>query len=184
MTASGSSRPRRVLVIGPGGAGKTTVARAMAEALDLPLVHLDRLYWHAGWNPTPEDEWHRMVDQLIAQEAWIMDGNYGGTLPARLAAADLVVFLDMPRATCLWSLLRRRVQFRGRARPDLPPGCDERLTMAFLWWVWTYRRRRRPDILERLAELRPTQRAVILRHRRDVRRFLDELQRNAYAQSP
>ena len=87
---------RRILVIRSGGAGKSTAARAIAAAAGLPLVHLDRVFWHAGWQPTPDEEWARIVDAWIAEEEWVIDGNYGGTLPSRLARAEAVVFLHVP----------------------------------------------------------------------------------------
>src|SRR5437879_8580011 len=81
---------KRVLVIGSGGTGKTTVARRLAQRTGLPLIHLDLLYWRPGWQPTPGEEWHETVRRLVAGESWIIDGNYGVTLDLRVAACDTV----------------------------------------------------------------------------------------------
>src|SRR5918992_1400387 len=126
---------QRVLVIGSGGSGKSTVAKEIARRLHLPLVHLDALYWQPGWRATPTSAWERVVHQLIAAPWWVMDGNYGGTLDVRLAACDTVVFLDVPRVICLWRILRRRLQFRRGTRADMAPRCPERLTWEFVRWV-------------------------------------------------
>jgi len=163
---------RRVLVIGAGGAGKSTFAVRLGERTGLPVVHLDREHWRPGWIEPAPDAWQATVARLIAGERWILDGNFGGTLDQRLAACDTVVFLDMPRAQCLWRVLRRRFRHRGRARPDMAPGCNEKLSLGFLWWIWTYPARRRPALLRRLQRLRPGQVAVILRSDADVERFL------------
>lgn len=104
-----------------------------------------------------------------------MDGNYGGTLDARLAACDTVVFLDVPRLVCIARVIRRALRYAGRTRPDMAPGCPERLTWEFLAWVWTYPTRRRPDVLRRLAALPPETRVAILRTRRDVERFVEAI---------
>lgn len=162
-------------MIGCGGAGKTTVAKALAAKTGLPLIHLDRLFWHPGWVPTPDAEWDRVVADLIARDRWILDGNYGRTLPMRLAACDTVVFLDMPTRVSLWRAFKRQLQYRGRTRPDLADGCPEQWSLEFLQWIWTYRRRRRPEILRRLAELANTRRIVILRSETAVRDFLASL---------
>ena len=87
--------------------------------------------------PTPDPEWDRITADLSAGDRWIMDGNYGRTLPVRLAAADTVIFLDLPRVVCTWRVLKRQVRWLGRVRPDAAPGCPERLTWEFVSWVWT-----------------------------------------------
>jgi adenylate kinase family enzyme len=163
---------RRILLIGSGGAGKSTMATRLGAMLGLPVIHLDAHYWRAGWVATPADEWRAHVADLASGDAWIMDGNYGGTMEQRLAACDTVIFLDLPRTVCLWRILRRTIRFAGRSRPDMTPGCPERLTWEFAWWVWTYPTRRRPGVLQRLAALPATTRVLRLRSARDVERLL------------
>jgi len=166
---------RRVLVIGPGGAGKSTLARRLGERLGLEVIHLDRFYWGAGWAEPPKEEWARRVEELLGREAWVMDGNYSGTLGRRLEACDSVVFLDLPRASCVWRVLKRLVTSRWRGRPDMAEGCPERFSLAFLKWVWNYRSRSRPKVLALLDEGCAGKRVVVLRSRAEVERFLAEL---------
>ena len=166
---------RKVLVIGSGGAGKSTFAARLGERTGLPVIHLDALFWRAGWQETPREEWAARVDELLARGEWIMDGNYGGTMERRLAACDTVVFLDFPRALCLWRVVKRRTRFRGRSRPDMAEGCRERLNLEFVRWIWTYPRAKRPGVLKRLSELSEGQRVVVLSSPREARRFLEAL---------
>jgi adenylate kinase family enzyme len=91
----------RVMIVGSAGAGKSTLARALARRTGLPLVHLDALYWQPGWVETPRPRWREVQREALAGERWIADGNYGGTLE-RLALADVVVLLEYSRWICLW----------------------------------------------------------------------------------
>ena len=166
---------QRVLVIGSGGAGKTTFAARLARRTGLPLVHLDALYWRPGWVKPEKDEWAQTVEGLIARDRWVMDGNYAGTLDRRLDACDTAISLDLPRAVCLWRALRRRVRYHRRTRPDLQPGSPERLTWEFVRWIWRYPAAQQPRVLARLDALRPDQRAVILRTPAQVEAFLRAL---------
>lgn len=142
---------RRILLIGCGGAGKSTLARRIAARTGLPLIHLDALYWKHGWLETQSAEWRETVTELLQRNAWVMDGNYGGTLDLRIAACDSVIFLDLPPTVCLWRVIRRRLRYRGESRPDMTPGCLERLDLGFLLWIAFYRMRRRRAVLTKLA---------------------------------
>jgi len=142
---------RRVLVVGCAGAGKTTFAVRLARLLDLPVIHLDTEYWRPGWAHMPSDQWQTRVDELAARDTYVMDGNYGATLERRLVRADAVVFMDLPRGTCLRRVILRWLRYRGRTRPDLPPGCPERLDLQFLLWVWDFGRRSRGRVIGLLA---------------------------------
>jgi adenylate kinase family enzyme len=175
VRAGVSFRVKRVLVIGSGGSGKTTFSKRLAARTGLPVIHLDQLYWHPGWLKTPDEEWDRLIEVLIARDVWIMDGNYGRTFSTRLAAADTIVFLDLPRVVCTWRIFKRQLRYFGRIRPDAAPGCPERLTWEFVSWVWTYPSRRRPGMLQRLERVRDRKTVIVLRSRAELERFLDQL---------
>jgi len=97
----------RILVIGCAGAGKSTLARRIAEARGLPLIQLDRAFWRSGWVPTPDEDWRALLHQISAGPRWVMDGNYSGSLSIRLPRADTVIWLDYPRHVCLRRVLAR-----------------------------------------------------------------------------
>ena len=110
---------RRVLIIGSPGAGKSTFSRALASTTKLPLIHLDAEFWQAGWRETPREQWVQRVAELVRADSWIMDGNYGGTLPARISAADTVVLLALPRLQCLYRVLQRTLPSLRRVRNSI-----------------------------------------------------------------
>lgn len=167
---------RRVVVVGCGGAGKSTFSKRLGELLGVPVVHLDSFFWKPGWTETPKEEWEARVADLVRLDAWVMDGNYGGTMEMRLAASDAVVFLDLPRFLCLRRVLERRLRFAGKPRPDMAPGCPERLDLEFLKYVWNYPKTRRPGVLARLEDLPDEKEVLVLRSPREVEGLLRTLE--------
>lgn len=165
---------QRVLVIGSGGSGKSTVASQLGELLNLEVNHLDKFYWRAGWVEPETDEWLKIVTELIERDSWIIDGNYSGTLELRLQRCDAVVFLDMSRVLCLWRIVKRFLVYRGGTRPDVAEGCRESLNFEFVSWVWNYPRRSRPKIIKRLQEHADGKQIFWLRSRSDVKQFLSQ----------
>ncbi|HEY9401229.1 MAG TPA: DNA topology modulation protein [Pyrinomonadaceae bacterium] len=170
---------RKILVIGSGGAGKSTFARRLGQLLDIEVIHLDSLYWKSGWVETPKAEWAETVAELARRDAWIMDGNYSGTLDLRVEACDTLIFLDMPRLVCLWRVLKRLIVYHRRTRPDMAAGCDEKLTLEFILWVWNYPRTRRPKILKRMRENAGSKQMLRLRSPGEAEKFLAALSRNS-----
>lgn len=166
---------KRIIIIGSGGAGKSTLARALGERLGLPVVHLDAQFWQAGWKERDREDWLEWQRNATLEPRWIMDGNFGGTLEVRLAAADTVIFLDLPPALCVARALRRVLRYLGRSRPDMARGCPEKLDLNFLHWIWQYPRENRPVILEKLARLEQGQRVVRLRSAAAVCDFLNTI---------
>ncbi len=156
-------------MIGCGGSGKTTLSRELGARLELPVVHIDGHYWRDGAQLGPE-QWAAAHRHLIGADRWVIDGMKLGTLPERLARADTVVFLDLPARTCLLGVARRRARFRGAMRPEL--GVYDRITWEFLLWIARFRRRHRPRIVALLDAHRQRADVVVLRSRRDVRRWL------------
>lgn len=170
---------RRVLVLGCPGAGKSTLARSLGEALSLPVVHLDKLWWKSGWVNRTEGEFDALLDAVLLGEEWVIDGNYLRTLPRRLERCDAVVLLDYPRRVCLLRALRRILTWRGRTRPDMAADCPERLDGEFVRWIWEFHRTQRPQVLELLDGW--TGEKHVFRSPKDCARFLAKLEREGQA---
>jgi adenylate kinase family enzyme len=166
---------RRIVVIGPLGAGKSTLALKLGRLLGIQVHHLDWLYWGDSWTPTPPAEWQALLDRIVAGESWIVDGNFTGSLPQRLAAADLVIYLDISPLRSTVRATRRRILHRWRRAPGVPGGSRPMFDAQLFRWIWTFPRRKRPDLLEQLRQPSVADKAVILRNPREVKRFVRSL---------
>lgn len=165
---------QRILIIGSSGAGKSTLARQIGALLHISVTHLDRLFWQPGWHAISRDELRAAIAPILVQPQWIIDGNYTGTLEMRLAHADTLIWLDMPRWRCLWRVIVRRIQYHGRTRPDLSAGCPEQLSGELLQFIWRYPHTRRPALL-RLVTTIPHIHVIVLRSPRQVAQFLAQI---------
>lgn len=167
----------KIAIIGSGGAGKSTLSKELGDIFHLPVYHLDTYFWKPGWVQTPNDEWDEIVNNLTKKEKWIIDGNYSRTLDFRLKEADLIIFLDMPRPLTMYRIIKRRIIYHGKSRPDMNKGCQEKLDMEFIKWVWNFNKNKRPTLLERLKPYIEQQKVVILKSPKEVKFFLKD-QRN------
>ncbi len=166
---------RRIVVIGPLGAGKSTLALKIGRLLGIPVHHLDWLYWGDSWTPTPPAEWQALLDRIVAGESWIIDGNFTSSLPQRLAAADIVIYLDISPLTSTIRATRRRMLHRWRPAPGVPGGPRPMFDAQLFRWIWTFPRRNRRYLLEQLGQPSVADKTIILRNPRDVRRFVRSL---------
>lgn len=135
---------QRIIVIGPCGAGKSTLATMLAARLGLPLYHMDKLNWRPGWVESSKAEIRGRLATILSTERWIIDGNYSGTLAERIARADTIIYLDFPIRLCLWRVMKRVWRYRGRTRPDMTSDCPERFDFAFILYLLRWNSGPRP----------------------------------------
>jgi adenylate kinase family enzyme len=170
-------RVQRLAVMGISGGGKSTLAVRLGEALDLPVHHLDTIQWRTG-TPAEPDEFRAAELKLIAQDRWIIDGNYltAGAIDERLRRADAVVVVHTGRLTALGRVTRRYLRQRigSGARHGNPP----RLSPDFIRWIWNWRRTH-PDFVESLRRRVPHTPVLVVDGSRDALRALTELPRQA-----
>ena len=164
----------RVMIIGCGGAGKSTLARQLGEKTGLPVVHLDKLFWTPGWVSLSREEFDKVHREAIVQEKWIIDGNFDRTMPERIQRCDTVVYLDFSRFTCLLGVAKRILTTYGKVRPDMGEGCPERFDWEFLQWVWNFNGSKREKNY-RLLDQCCDKEIYILKNRRNVKRFLAQI---------
>jgi adenylate kinase family enzyme len=172
----------RVRVVGSAGSGKSTAARAIARALDVPHLELDAVHWLPGWRERDPEEFRQAVVAFASGPRWVIDDNYTSRLGDCLdRLVDTYVWLDLPRWRVTLAVLARTVR-RGWSGQELwESGNRERLSSLFkpdpleniVLWSWAQHRRQR----KRWEELEQTGRYqwVRLRSRRQVNRFLHNL---------
>ncbi|MGW6935198.1 hypothetical protein ACWGE0_34420 [Lentzea sp. NPDC054927] len=151
---------KRVVILGRGGAGKSTLATTLGTATGLPVVELDKHFWGPSLEPTPPAHWATLQDELASANHWIMDGDLGpyDVLEVRLRRADTVLLLDYSFPRCAWQALRR-----SRERVD------------FWLWVWSWRRRHRPLLLNAIQTHAKDAQLVVLRNPRATARFVAQV---------
>jgi len=165
----------RILVIGCPGSGKSVLSYKVASVTGLPLIHLDSLYHDDRW---PDDaklkteQWKMLVQSLVEGKQWIIDGNYKGTYDLRMRAADTIIFLDYPRWLTLHRMLKRRIEYHKKQRPDMPATWREKISWDFLLFIWSYRSRERPRVLSLLTQYSSGRTIVIARSPLEVERWL------------
>jgi adenylate kinase family enzyme len=178
---------KRIALVGCIGAGKSTMAGILGEQLGLEVFHLDRMWWQGGGyriigpetaaSHTMDDEAFRELQkQLASRDSWIIDGGRAD-LGVRLSRADTVVFLDLPRRTCIWRIIKRT----GRPRADYPPDVKEswRWMWVLLRWVWTYPKDKRPGMCLSIEEHAAQAKLIHCRSKTDVRRLLEAARRSS-----
>ena len=164
----------RIIIIGCGGAGKSTLARKLGEVLNLPVVHLDKLFWKPNWVEKSNEEFDALLAQELAKDRWIMDGNFNRTMPERMKRCDTIIYLDFSRFACLMGVLKRIITTYGKVRPDMGEGCPERIDLDFLKWVWNFNKNKRESYYKLLNEAENVE-TIVLKNRRAVKLFLKSL---------
>ena len=165
----------RIVIIGCGGAGKSTLARQLGEKLDIPVVHLDKLFWRPGWVQVSREEFDKLHRDAIAQDRWIIDGNFDRTMEERIQRSDTVIYLDFSRFACLMGVCKRVLTTYGKVRPDMGEGCPERIDWEFLQWVWNFNKNKREKNYRLLNETEGIEK-IVLKNRRAVKKFLKSLE--------
>jgi len=168
---------QRILVMGSSGSGKSTFAQRLSAITGIPMVSLDALCWKPGWIESDAAEFRTRVTEATRQPRWIMDGDYisHDAGHVRRGAADTVFWFDLPTRTCMTGILTRIATSHGRVRPEMAAGCPEKIDFAFWRYVWTYRRLRRPRMLEYLERLRPDQSLICFTNRTQADQYLAEV---------
>ncbi len=166
-------KTKRIMIAGCPGAGKSTLAQKLGELLEIPVIHLDRLFWKEGWQASTAGEFDEKLLQAMEAPSWIVDGNYRRTFPLRLERCDLVVYLDYNRWTCIMGALKRVIQYHGQQRPDMGEGCPEKADLEFLLYIWKFRKNHGRDGLRMIQESEKPY--VLLRNRKEADAWFAEL---------
>lgn len=162
---------KRIMIIGASGAGKSTLARWLGESLNLPVVHIDPMYFSEGWVQRQRAETEALIHQAIQADEWVFEGNFSSTFDERAELADLIVVLELGKVRRLLRTVWRTLRYYGRTRPEMTAGCPERFDAEFINWVWEYDSHSRPKMEAFVARWQGRRPIVRISSARQARRF-------------
>jgi adenylate kinase family enzyme len=172
---------KKIMVIGiSAGVGKSTFARKLGESLNLPVVHLDSLFWKPNWVEASLEEFSKAQQEIVTQDHWILEGNYSNTFDLRAAHADTMIYLELPLHVCLYRVVKRWLMNLGKTRPDMTAGCEEKLDWAFIKFIITTyypRKRKMEDRLQSFLKTGPAKEVITLKSKKEIRLYLENVKR-------
>lgn len=139
----------KIVIVGTSGAGKTTLAQAIAHKYELSDIELDALYWEPHWTPAEPTAFQSRVQNAVDNKGWVVHGNYSKVRDMIWSKADVIIWLDYPRHLVWWRIVRRTVH-RAFTRAKVCGDNTESFRLSFfskesiiLWSLRTYNRNRK-----------------------------------------
>lgn len=161
---------KRILVIGCPGAGKTYFAKKLKAIINLPVIHMDNLYWRKDKTSISQEELSQKLLPYLEKDEWIIDGNFHDTLALRLKYATDVFFINVTREECIEGILERIDQ----PRDDIPWIETKKDAVELIAWTLDYEERTKAKEEELLKEY-PNVKVHVLKSRKEVNDYLASL---------
>lgn len=140
----------KILIIGNGASGKSTLSKHLSNLLNVPLLHLDSVYWLKDWMHNNPDVFTKTVRDFMKKDKWIIEGTPLYDIENRIKNADTIILMDINRYRCIANLIMRCV-LNMLKKLKTKDGCPAKsLNIRSLLWIWHFRLRRRPLLLKSL----------------------------------
>ena len=157
----------KVIIIGCPGSGKSTFARKLKCITDLPLYHLDMMFWNKDKTSVSKEIFLERLQETMSNSKWIIDGNYGSSMEMRMKACDTVFFLDYPTDVCIEGIEERK----GKPRSDMPWINDDGTDEDFVFFVRNFNSESRPKVIS-LLEKYSSKNIIVFRSRAEAEEYI------------
>lgn len=161
---------KKIIVIGCPGSGKSTFSRALHKRTDIPLYHLDMMYWNEDKTTVEKQVFLERLTGVLERDEWIIDGNYASTMEGRMSVCDTVIFLDYELDVCLDGIRQRQ----GNPRSDMP-WIETENDAEFIAFIKSFNEQQRPHILE-LFERYRDKNIIVFNSRAEADKFILNLE--------
>jgi len=183
-----NERVERVAIFGASGAGKTILARSLAELAHLRHIEVDGIFHQANWTPLDDATFLARIEELTKAPSWVTDGNYSTVRPLIFARADTILWLDYDRIVTTRRVIFRTLK-RAVTREVLWNGNREALSnlvrfdpeYSVIRWSWTSHGRMRETFATLLASGELSHCTILrFRHPRETAAWLRSLRASPF----
>ncbi len=172
------------MIMGCSGSGKSTLAKNLSKELGIDAMHLDFHSLAPGWTQAPRDQFLKALAEFLKKDKWIIDGDYRKSMiEERLEKVDTIIHLDFSTWNCFYGVIKRRIQYHGKTRPDVPENCPEQIDLEFWKWIWNFNRDQTPELKKLIAEQKD-KRIIVLKNRWEIDAFMEEVRNSRKENRP
>jgi len=168
--------PKRIMIFGVPGSGKSTFSLKLSRLLNLPLFHLDKYFFVSGWEERNYEEFLQIQKGLVDQDSWVIDGNATRSFEMRFSRADIVIYFRFNRLLCLWRIFKRLVHKHPHIS-DRAEGCTENIRFRLIKYLWGFPQRVKQTI-ENLRLKYPEATFYELQNNEQAHSFLNTLKKS------
>lgn len=143
---------RRFAIIGLPGSGKSTFAKKLGQALDIPVHHLDRHMFEADGRKKDREELLALEREMVKEDGWVVEGCSLSTLATRFERADTVLYFNFSRLLCIYRIIKRAVYFDETLSET---GCARGVNFRLIQYIWNFNHSKRAQI-EKLRNQYPS----------------------------
>jgi len=162
----------KILVVGHSSSGKSTFAKRLAQHYQIPILHIDKVYFGPNWSRRDKDQVEHEVMDFMQQDQWLIDGLYRRYATDRFDACDQLFIFDFNRFKCLYGAIIRRIKYHNKNRDTIADGCKERLNLSFIWWIlFNGRTKKSRDLLKHFKE-KYKDKVVVFKNRKQINNYL------------
>lgn len=163
----------KIVIVGYSGSGKSTLARKLGKQYQTEVLHLDMVHHLPHWKERNLEEEKKIVQQFLDQHSsWVIDGNYFKlSYDRRLAEADIIIMLLFNRFYCFYRIIKRYLMYRGKNRPDMSVGCQEKIDIEFMKWIFLDGRTKEKRRYYQQIEKQYHDKVVILKNQKQIDQF-------------
>lgn len=165
----------KIQITGYSSSGKSTFAKKLARHYDLPILHIDTIYFKENWQKRDKHLIESEIYEFIKKDAWIVDGQYRYLVPERYEMCDQIFIFNFNRFKCLYGAIKRRIKYRKKQRDSIADGCRERLDLGFIKWIlWDGRKKDSRNLIKSIIDTHP-KKTIVFKNRREVNRYLKQI---------
>ncbi len=168
----------RIIIIGNGGTGKSTLGEKLGKILNLKVTHLDKMTYKPGWIRVDEGEFRKQLSEIISERNWIVEGwSYHSTLRMRLEASTIIIYLKYSIFICYRNALLRHIKYFYRQNPYDPPDSPIlKKTNKMIKAMWKVYKEYEPQLQEMLKEFESEKRILVFENRNELNRFVKKIE--------